>query len=117
MRRMSRVQGRLDLLGLSSDGQPLQGMNRGTRNYHWQIIRPRALQAKGDQRINSFGVGGEIEIRSGLLVQMQPIMGRKSISDSENKTIPTWREYSGLMAPYAPSLRLKRTSRWSPSSG
>jgi len=38
-------------------------------------VRPRAAQATGDQRINSFGVGGEIEIRSGLLVQMQPITG------------------------------------------
>ena len=54
---------------------PIQGINRGTRNYHWQIIRPRALLAKGDQRINSFGVGGEIEIRSGLLTQLQPITG------------------------------------------
>ena len=68
-------EGRLDLLGLGGDGQPTQGINRGTRGYHWQIIRPRALLAKGDQRINSFGVGGEIEIRSGLLVQMQPITG------------------------------------------
>ena len=67
--------GRLDLLGLSSDGQPMQAVNRGSKNYHWQIIRPRAKQAVGDQRINSFGVGGEIEIRSGLLVQMQPITG------------------------------------------
>ncbi len=67
--------GRLDLLGLASDGQPVQGVNRGTRNYHWQIIRPRALLAKGDQRINSFGVGGDIEIRSGLLTQTQPITG------------------------------------------
>jgi adhesin HecA-like repeat protein len=67
--------GRLDLLGLSNDGQPLRAANRGTKNYHWQIIRPRAKQATGDQRINSFGVGGEIEIRSGLLVQMQPITG------------------------------------------
>ena len=67
--------GRLDLLGLSSDGQPLRAANRGTKNYHWQIIRPRAKQATGDQRINSFGVGGEIEVRSGLLVQMQPITG------------------------------------------
>jgi len=65
--------GRLDLLGLSPDGQPIQAVNRGTRNYHWQVIRPRAHQATGDQRINSFGIGGEIEIRSGLLVQMQPI--------------------------------------------
>jgi hypothetical protein len=67
--------GRLDLLGLSHDGQPLRLVNHGTKNYHWQIIRPRAKQATGDQRINSFGVGGEIEIRSGLLVQMQPITG------------------------------------------
>jgi tetratricopeptide (TPR) repeat protein len=65
--------GRLDLLGLSPDGQPIQAVNRGTTNYHWQVIRPRAHQATGDQRINSFGIGGEIEIRSGLLVQMQPI--------------------------------------------
>ena len=67
--------GRLDLLGLSSDGQPIQAINRGTMNYNWQIIRPRAHQATGDQRINSFGIGGEIEIRSGLLVQKQPITG------------------------------------------
>jgi tetratricopeptide (TPR) repeat protein len=67
--------GRMDMLGLSADGQPLRGANRGARNYHWQTIRPRARQATGDQRINPFGVGGEMEIRSGLLVQKQPITG------------------------------------------
>ena len=67
--------GHLDLLGLSSDGHAIQAVNRGTKNYHWQVIRPRAHQATGDQRINSFGIGGEIEIRSGLLVQKQPITG------------------------------------------
>jgi tetratricopeptide (TPR) repeat protein len=67
--------GRMDLLGLSADGQPMRGVNRGTRDYHWQTIRPRAHQATGDQRINPFGVGGEMEIRSGLLVQKQPITG------------------------------------------
>jgi VCBS repeat protein/ASPIC/UnbV protein len=67
--------GRLDLLGLSDDGQALQAINRGTRNYHWQIVRPRAAQAFGDQRINPFGVGGEVEIRAALLVQKQPITG------------------------------------------
>ena len=67
--------GRLDLLGLTSDGQPIDAVNRTTKNYHWQIIRPRAHQATGDQRINSFGIGGQIEIRSGLLLQMQPING------------------------------------------
>ena len=67
--------GHLDLLGLSPDGQAIQAVNRGARNYNWQVIRPRAHQATGDQRINSFGIGGEIEIRSGLLVQKQPITG------------------------------------------
>jgi len=67
--------GRLDLLALTSYGQPREGVNQGTKNYHWQIVRPRASNAVGDQRINSFGVGGEMEIRSGLLVQKQPITG------------------------------------------
>lgn len=67
--------GRLDLLGLSADGRPQPAINRGSKNYHWQIVRPRATQATGDQRINPFGVGGEMEIRSGLLVQKQPITG------------------------------------------
>jgi tetratricopeptide (TPR) repeat protein len=67
--------GKLDLVGLSADGAPMQAMNQGSKNYHWQIVRPHAVQAVGDQRINPFGVGGEIEIRSGLLVQKQPITG------------------------------------------
>jgi Tfp pilus assembly protein PilF len=65
--------GRLDLLALSAEGQPLRLINRGSKNYHWQQIRPRAKEATGDQRINSFGIGGEMEIRSGLLVQKQLI--------------------------------------------
>ena len=67
--------GRLDLLGLSTDGQTVQAINQGSRRYHWQVVRPHAVQAVGDQRINPFGIGGEIEIRSGLLVQKQPITG------------------------------------------
>jgi hypothetical protein len=66
--------GRLDLLAVSK-GQPQQAINQGTKNYHWQIVRPRATNAVGDQRINPFGVGGEMEIRSGLLVQKQAITG------------------------------------------
>ena len=67
--------GKLDLLGLSPDGQPVHAINQGSKNYHWQVVRPHAAQAVGDQRINPFGVGGEVEIRSGLLVQKQPIAG------------------------------------------
>ncbi|HEU4479714.1 MAG TPA: FG-GAP-like repeat-containing protein [Pyrinomonadaceae bacterium] len=67
--------GRLDLIGLSNDGQPIQALNHGTKNYHWQAVRPRAAQTTGDQRINSFGIGGEMEIRAGLLVQKQLVTG------------------------------------------
>jgi tetratricopeptide (TPR) repeat protein len=67
--------GRLDLLGFDASGKPVQAASHGSKNYHWQVIRPHAKQAVGDQRINPFGIGGEIEIRSGLLVQKQPING------------------------------------------
>lgn len=67
--------GLLDLVGLADDGQPLIATSRGTKNYHWQVVRPHASQATGDQRINPFGVGGEMEVRSGLLFQKQPISG------------------------------------------
>ena len=67
--------GRLDLLGRSRASRPVKALNSGSKNYHWQIVRPRAIQAVGDQRINSFGIGGEMEVRSGLLVQKQPITG------------------------------------------
>jgi Tfp pilus assembly protein PilF len=65
--------GKLDLLGLSLNGEAQQALNHGSKNYHWQILRPRARVATGDQRINSFGIGGEMELRSGLLVQKQAI--------------------------------------------
>ncbi len=65
--------GHLALVGLTGDGETAIASARGTKDYHWQTIRPRAKQATGDQRVNSFGIGGEIEIRSGLLVQKQAI--------------------------------------------
>ena len=65
--------GRLDLLGLRGDGHAFGMLNHGTKNYHWQTIRTRAAHASGDQRINSFGIGGEIELRSDLLTQKQII--------------------------------------------
>ena len=67
--------GRLDLFGAGPDGQAFVARGRGSKSYHWQLIRPRAANATGDQRINSFGVGGEMEIRAGLLVQKQLIAG------------------------------------------
>ena len=70
-----RGNGRLDFLGLGAKGDPVKAVNQGSKNSHWQVVRPHAVQAVGDQRINPFGVGGEIEVRSGLLVQKQPING------------------------------------------
>jgi Tfp pilus assembly protein PilF len=66
--------GQLDLVGLSN-GRPARWLGHGTKGYHWQVFRPRAQAMAGDQRINSFGVGGELEIRSGLLIEKQPIAG------------------------------------------
>ncbi|MES1258269.1 MAG: FG-GAP-like repeat-containing protein [Acidobacteriota bacterium] len=65
--------GRLDLIGIGAAGKPLQLLNRGSKRYNWQTLRVRAAKGTGDQRINSFGIGGEIEIRSGLLTQKQII--------------------------------------------
>ena len=69
--------GRLDLLGLSADGHPLRLHNSGVKNYHWRDIRPYANRAEqnvpGDNRVNSFGIGADAEIRTGLLVQKQSV--------------------------------------------
>ncbi|MDE2998020.1 MAG: FG-GAP-like repeat-containing protein [Gemmatimonadota bacterium] len=65
--------GRLDLLGLSQDGEPRLLVNRGSRNYHWQVVRPRVRAVRGDGRINSYALGGEVLLRSGLLSQRRTI--------------------------------------------
>jgi tetratricopeptide (TPR) repeat protein len=67
--------GLLDLVGVA-DGQAVQLEVSGTKGYHWQVTRPKAQPTAGDQRINSFGVGGEIDIRSGLLTQRQLLIGQ-----------------------------------------
>jgi hypothetical protein len=64
--------GRLELIGRADDGARVVRVT-GQKSYHWQAIRPRATSATGDQRINSFGVGGEVEVRSGLHAQKQVI--------------------------------------------
>jgi tetratricopeptide (TPR) repeat protein len=66
--------GQLDLVGLWN-GQAVRLIGHGAKGYHWQMFRPRAQATAGDQRINSFGVGGEMEIRSGLLTEKQTLTG------------------------------------------
>ncbi len=67
--------GRLDLVGLDRDGRPIRLANSGKKDYHWQVIRPVAKVGPdlGDNRINSFGIGGEMEVRSGSFFLKQPI--------------------------------------------
>ncbi len=64
---------RLDLLGIDENLIPFQLRNEGTKNYFARSIRARASGDTGDQRINSFGIGGEMEVRTGLLYQKQLI--------------------------------------------
>jgi Tfp pilus assembly protein PilF len=64
--------GRLEMIGVAQ-GAPVIARSSGSRSYKWTALRPRAVTATGDQRINSFGIGGEIELRSGLHLQRQLI--------------------------------------------
>jgi hypothetical protein len=83
--------GLLDLVGLDAQGQPTQWLCKGAKGYHWQEIRPRPADADimrvrdatsansgtggGDKRINAFAIGGEMEMRAGMLYEKQPILG------------------------------------------
>jgi hypothetical protein len=61
---------RLDLAGLSTDQQkPVEMINHGTKNYYAITIRPRASGQTRGRRINAFGMGSEIEVRTGLMYQ------------------------------------------------
>src|SRR5690606_28229793 len=66
--------GLVDLAGVA-EGRVVRLTNKATRGYHFQIVRPRAQTAAGDQRINTFGIGGLVEVRSGTLSQSQVITG------------------------------------------
>ena len=81
--------GRLDLIGLSAEGQPMRGMSVARKQYHHQTMRPIGnVKWTGDDRINSFAVGGEVEARAGLLVQKQRITGPLvHFGLGENKTV------------------------------
>ena len=67
--------GKLDLLGLSETGQPLRLVNQGTKDYFWLTLRPRAVPSREMGGSTTFALGGEVEVRAGLLFQKQPITG------------------------------------------
>ena len=66
--------GVLDLIGRAGD-QAVVLSGQSAKRYHWTTFRARAQERAGDQRINSFGVGGDIEVRAGLLAQKQLLTG------------------------------------------
>ena len=64
--------GRLELIGIAA-AHVVTLATTGKAGYGWQTVRPKAATATGDQRINSFGIGGSIEVRTGLHLQRRPI--------------------------------------------
>lgn len=64
---------KLDLLGIAENQSPFYLKTETTKEYFARSIRAQASGTTGDQRINSFGIGGEMEVRSGLLYQKQLI--------------------------------------------
>jgi len=92
----TRYPGILDLIGLDAEHHPVRYGILLNKGYHWKQIQPRAAQAVGDQRINSFGIGGEVELRAGLLYQKQPItqpiihfgLGEQTLADVARITWP-----------------------------
>jgi cytochrome c-type biogenesis protein CcmH/NrfG len=64
--------GRLDLIGLTSQGQVVRLVNTGKKDYGWQEIQMQAL-SDGDLRNNIYGIGGEIGLRAGLLYETQTV--------------------------------------------
>jgi Tfp pilus assembly protein PilF len=64
--------GRVELVAIA-DAHAVTLRTTGKTDYGWQAVRPKAATATGDQRINSFGIGGSIEVRTGLHLQRRPI--------------------------------------------
>jgi hypothetical protein len=84
--------GYLDLLAVDGDGRAVQYAARTAKGYHSVVVRPRAAAGgpRGDNRINSFGVGGTVEVRTGRLVQKVPITGpevRLGIGDARQAQV------------------------------
>jgi cytochrome c-type biogenesis protein CcmH/NrfG len=81
-----------DLLAIDKGGQPVQHDARPTKAYKSIVVRPLAAAGvpRGDSRINSFGVGGTVEVRTGRLVQKVPITGpevRLGIGDAKGAQV------------------------------
>ena len=115
--------GRLELIARGGEGARVIRV-KGSKPYRWQTIRPRALTATGDQRINSFGIGGEIEVRTGLHVQKQAIAApvvHFGLGDATSAEVARITWPNGVLqsefalasnASFAASQRLKGSCPW-----
>ena len=65
--------GLLDFVGMSEKAG-VSAVNQSRAGYGWVAIEPKANMGAGDKRINSFGIGGRIEIRAGNLVEAAAIL-------------------------------------------
>ncbi len=65
--------GNLGLVALDAASKARHLVGRPGRDYLSRSILPKAADAVGDRRINSFGIGGEIELRTDLLYQKRLI--------------------------------------------
>lgn len=67
--------GRMDVLARTTSGELCYYKNAGQKSYHGFELCPQASRGKtdGDNRINSFGIGGTIEVRAGTFVSTQTI--------------------------------------------
>ncbi len=65
--------GNLGLVALDENAEALHLVSRPGKSYLSRSILPKAADAVGDRRINSFGLGGEIELRTDLLYQKRLI--------------------------------------------
>lgn len=68
----TNADGVLDLVGIQQS-QPQIAVAQSKAGYAWHLLEPKANPAPGDHRINSFGIGGRIEIRAGALLQAAAI--------------------------------------------
>jgi hypothetical protein len=81
-----------DLLAIGDGGQPVECDAVSNKGYKSVVVRPLAAAGvpRGDSRINSFGVGGTVEVRTGRLVQKVPITGpevRLGIGDAKEAQV------------------------------
>lgn len=67
--------GLLDLVGIAG-GKPAVAKAASSKKYAWQTFTLRAKKPNSPTvKINAFAVGGEVEVRAGLLYQKRPIDG------------------------------------------